>query len=183
MKNLIKRKIDCGFTLIEVLIAIFLIGVAFVGVVAFFNSSLKSHLEAKNELVAAGLAQEGSELIRNLRDYKVLHDSATWSDLADGTSGLSACTRIDYDSLASHLCDNSKSDNVCLNGEERYEQCSGGETGVGFKRTISVRCEDENNDEVSCGILANVKSLRVVSSVTWNGRETEATDRLYENEF
>jgi prepilin-type N-terminal cleavage/methylation domain-containing protein len=185
MNILVKRKIDSGFSLIEVLIAIFLIGIAFVGVVAFFNSSLQSHIEAKNELVAAGLAQEGSELIRNLRDYYSLNDMP-WSDLVDEDTGLPKCERVDYhilDESSLHQCDNSKSADVCLNAEGRYEQCGVGATGVGFQREIRVVCEDENNAAINCSVPGNVKSLNVVSTVTWNGRTTEATDRLYENEY
>lgn len=183
MKNSLRRKTNVGFSLIEVLIAVFLIGVAFVGVVAFFNSSIQSNLESKNELIAAGLAQEGSELVRNLRDYYILNGE-TWSEIVDSANGLPSCERIDYnilDASGSHQCDNSKSEDVCLNDEERYEQCDSGDSGIGFQRQISVICEDEDNNEINCNESENVKSLRVVSTVSWNDHETEATDRLYEN--
>lgn len=171
MKKMVwQRKINSGFSLIEILIAIFLIGVAFVGVVAFFNSSLQSHFDAQSELIAAGLAQEGSELIRNLRDYHSLNDDTPWSDLK---SDLPSCTRIDYRSLTTHVCDNSLEEDVCLDADGRYKQCEVAGTGVGMKRSIEITLENDGE----------VEYLNVLSKVTWNDRTTEATDRLYENEY
>jgi prepilin-type N-terminal cleavage/methylation domain-containing protein len=180
MKRSVWNKFKSGFSLIEVLIAIFLIGVAFVGIVAFFNSTLQSHFDAKNELIAAGLAQEGSELMRNLRDYKSLEGSS-WSDLTDSVSGLPICERIDYKSLESHGCyvSSTMGEDVCFNSEGRYEQCDSGDTG--FTRSISVTCEDEDNNSIACS--SSAKSMKIVSTVVWGNRTTEATDRLYENEY
>lgn len=157
-----------GFTLIEMLIVVFLIGVALVGVISFFNSSLQSNFEAKNELIAAGLAQEGAELVRNLAEYKKLNGGG-WAAI---TSALDACGRIDYRSLSdSHLCNNGGNNYVCLSGG-RYQQCDSG-TGNGMQRTINVqRRVDSDGDR-----------LEIVSQVEWSGRITKATDRLYENEY
>jgi prepilin-type N-terminal cleavage/methylation domain-containing protein len=172
-----------GFTLIEIMIAIFLIGVALVGALAFFNSSLTSNFDAKNELIAAGLAQEGAELVRNLADYKKLHDGATWSDLTNASTGFPACSRIDYQSLTSHGCQNAAIDEICFSGNGRYFQCPPSGTGVGMQRTLSITCEDSNNNPTNCNTPINVKNLIIVSRVIWNDRTTTATDRLYENNY
>ena len=168
------------------MIAIFLIGVALVGALAFFNSSLTSGFDAKNELIAAGLAQEGAELVRNLADYKKLQDSATWSDLVSSATGLPACQKIDYNSLTAspHVCDNTKIDKLCFDAASgRYRQCASAETGIGMTRTLAITCEDGNNSSTSCNTPSNVKSLKIVCSVLWNDRTTTATDRLYENNY
>lgn len=177
-----RKKNNEGFTLIELMIATVVVAIGLIGVIAFFNLSLQSNFDAKNELIAAGLVQEGAELVRNLRDYKVLNNTG-WDILVDGANGLPACTRIDYDSLYdSHTCDNSKSTEICLDANNRYKQCAGG-GGIGFTRTISIQCEDSGNNIIGCGTPSDVKSLRVTSKVTWNGRTTTAIDRLYQNEY
>lgn len=145
------------------MVAIFLIGVALIGVLAFFNSSLTSNFDAKNELIAAGLAQEGSELARNLADYKKLNGS----DWAGVVSALQACSRIDYQSLTSHSCQTG--DYVCFSGG-RYQQCSS-DPGTGMKRTMSISYD------------ATDKSLHISVNVAWNGRATTASDIIYGNNY
>lgn len=167
-----KNKRDkSGFSLVEILITITIIGIGLIGMLSFFSSSLRSHNEAKNELIAAGLAQEGAELIRNLAEYKKLHDNASWSDLVNASTGLPACKRIDHSSLTSHVCyDSSKSARVCLDADKRYRQCAASETPLDFSRTVTITDGGANG-------------LIIVSQVTWNGRTTTATDRLYQNNY
>ena len=156
-----------GFTLVEMIIVIFLIGVALVGVVSFFNSSLQSNFETKNELIAAGMAQEGSELVRNLAEYRKLN-GADWTAIV---SALGSCSRIDYRSLASHSCNNGANAYICLSGN-RYQQCDSG-TGNEMQRTLNIQHK----------VDADGDRLEIVSQVVWSGRTTKATDRLYENEY
>lgn len=158
------QKKEAGFTLIELLITIVLVSVGLIGIISFFNASLKSQFDAKNELIAAGLAQEGSELVRNIAEYKKLSGS-DWSAIK---SALLSCSRVDYRSLASHTCQNAANDNICFESGQ-YKQCDSG-TGIDMRRTLST------SDE-------GVNGLFITSQVTWNGRTTTAEDRLYENEY
>jgi prepilin-type N-terminal cleavage/methylation domain-containing protein len=153
-----------GFTLIELLITIVLVSVGLIGVISFFNASLQSQFDAKNELIAAGLAQEGAELMRNFAEYKKLNGS-DWSAIK---TSLAACTRIDYRSLTGYTCNNGTNNYVCFSGG-RYQQCASG-TGIDMQRILTVT----NN---------GVDGLYIKSEVTWNGRTTKAEDRLYENEY
>jgi len=169
-----------GFTLIELLITIFLISVGLIGVISFFNASLKSQFDAKNELIAAGLAQEGAELVRNIKDYNQLNSSLVlkwYSNLFSlPTSGNSLCDAIDYGSLSSHACynDGTAHQYVCF-GSGRYSQCTDGSSGqTQFTRKITIS---------SIGDLDNGGYLEVLSSVKWNDRETKAIDRLYANRY
>jgi|GEM_PF-1001634 len=179
------KKSASGFSLVEILVTITIIGIGLVGMLSFFSSSLKSHNETKSELIAAGLAQEGAELIRNLAEYKKLHDYSSWSDLVNASTGLPYCKRIDYNSLTgvAHSCyDSSTSADVCIDANKRYNQCPGG-NATDFKRTINVECENSSNVVVSCSLVSIVRSLRVTSEVKWNDRTTTAVDRLYENSY
>lgn len=167
-----------GFTLIEIMITVFFVSVGLIGVIAFFNSSLESNFEAKNELIAAGLAQEGAELVRNIKDYNQLNSSSglkwygnLWSASAGGSS---LCRAADYGSLSSHACTNLRY--VCFSGG-RYFQCADGSPGqTQFERSITL---------ARVGNLDDGGRLEVLSSVKWKDgdMETKATDRLYENEY
>lgn len=82
-----------GFTLIEAMIAIALIMIGLSGVFVLINRSLGFHNLAFHRLVAAQLAQEGIEIVRNLRDSNWLAGRA-WNE------GLNpGIYQIDYQSL------------------------------------------------------------------------------------
>ncbi|OGI25255.1 MAG: hypothetical protein A3J76_05425 [Candidatus Moranbacteria bacterium RBG_13_45_13] len=141
---------------------IVIVGVGLVGMTAFFNMNIQSQFEVKNEVIAANLAQEGIELVRNIRDYNVLKDNP-WDQ------GLTGCIAIDFNSLTTHACSVAGSA-VCLSGASRYYQCAApGNTD--FTRTITVDALNADG------------SRNVTCRVTWNGRTAETKLVLYNNQF
>ncbi|OHA63792.1 MAG: hypothetical protein A2667_01845 [Candidatus Wildermuthbacteria bacterium RIFCSPHIGHO2_01_FULL_47_27] len=66
-----------GFTIIEVIVAIFLLTVGAVGVYSLVNQALMSASILSSRLTAVYLAQEGVEIGRNIRD-------GNWLEMADG---------------------------------------------------------------------------------------------------
>jgi len=174
---------EAGFTLIELLITIFLVSVGLVGVLAFFSSSLTSQFDAKNEVIAAGLAQEGTELVRNIVDYNYFNNvPGKWYNglctrgcKPDKTSNL--CKAVDFTSLNDHNCENRVS--ICFDGG-RYYECpnSGNAKETGFKRDVDIAGENVNGiNELPDGIdLDAGDCLNVVATVTWSGRTTKSTD-------
>ncbi|MDI6777588.1 MAG: type II secretion system protein [Patescibacteria group bacterium] len=167
-----------GFTLVELLVTIFLVSVGLVGVLSFFNSSLQSNFEAKNELIAAGLAQEGTELVRNIIDYNYLNGDDWWKNVckknckADKTDNQ--CKAIDYTSLSDHNCENKVA--ICLDSSiERYYECPnmGHSNETDYSRDIDVYGVDMNGGGID---LDAGDCLNVTVKVTWNDRTTTATD-------
>lgn len=63
-KNLKNKK---GFSLVEVLAALFVLSMGIVGTSVLMAGNIRTSANAKNQIIAAGLAQEGSELVDNLR--------------------------------------------------------------------------------------------------------------------
>ncbi len=63
-----------GFTIIELVITIFILSVAVVGVYNAFSTMVVLTANASNRLIAAYLAQEGMELVRNIRDTNWIKD-------------------------------------------------------------------------------------------------------------
>jgi len=79
-----KNKTKRGFSLLEVLIAIFIIIVGFSGSVALIVKTIRLSSLSVSRLRAAYLAQEGAELIRNVRDTNWLQirqgDGVDWDE-------------------------------------------------------------------------------------------------------
>lgn len=77
-----KRHI-AGFSLIEAIVSITLLVVAITGPLALSSQSLRASREAKNELEAVHLAEEGIEIVRSVRD----NNSSKETDLAGNPTG------------------------------------------------------------------------------------------------
>ena len=68
-----KLKADTrGFSLIETLMALFVLMVGVIGSFAVVSQAIRTSPTARQELIAAQLAQEGIEISRNVRDNTLL---------------------------------------------------------------------------------------------------------------
>ncbi len=79
-----------SFTLIEVLLSVFLITVAVLGLYSGINYSYSSITKASDKFIASYLAEEGIELVKNIRDSNFVNGSVAW------TNGLTTCSNPDY---------------------------------------------------------------------------------------
>lgn len=76
---------NCGFTLVETILAISVISIAIAAATQLTQSSLKMGRESMNQYVAFHLAEEGLEMVRNLRDSNWLQNKSWRDSIADGT--------------------------------------------------------------------------------------------------
>ena len=79
-----KKNNNKGFTLLETIIAIFVISVGLVGVAAIIFQIFALASISSNDLIASYLAQEGIEIVRNIRDGNWLEQrnnpAILWTD-------------------------------------------------------------------------------------------------------
>lgn len=79
-----------GFTLIEVIVALTVISVGIVGFSFLMSRTIIALQVGKNNLIAAELAQEGVEIIRNIRDSNWVanpQNPSLWDNGISGTGG------------------------------------------------------------------------------------------------
>ena len=103
LKNL-KRKSGAGFTIIELIISIFILSIAVVGIFSAFSIIVVLTSDTSNRLTAVYLAQEGMEIVRNIRDADWLNMNFCLTNPTDlkctGTpptwldNGLGSCQTI-----------------------------------------------------------------------------------------
>jgi len=84
-----------GFTLLEVLVSLTLITVGILGVLGLMAYVLTGAKVSYQKLIAVQLAQEGVELVRNIRDINWRENAPKWDDGIKGTGGERAGI-IDY---------------------------------------------------------------------------------------
>lgn len=160
LKEFIKK--ENGFTLIEVIAAIFVFTIGILAVMALIDESIIFSDQAKSKLVAAYLAQEGLEIVRNIRDSNWIAKASSW-DL-----GLSAGDyEADYKSqgLFQYM------DNYLNIDSDGFYSYSNG-TQTKFKRKITI------SDKSS-----NPPRMKITSWVEWNIKgksyNTEVVEYLY----
>lgn len=143
MRGLKRKNQPRGFTLLETLVATFVIIIAIAGIFALFARFIATASFSSSKLIAAYLAQEGMEVVRNIRETNYLkmrtNPAVSWDDgLPEGVSAL------DYTTPG--LPDPNCSFDLPLRFDGSFYNCpSGQETRFKRKVTISGK-EDLNGD-------------------------------------
>lgn len=87
---IVKKNKQLGFTLVEALVAISILLVAVVGPISLIGDSLHRIYYAKDEMIAINLAQEGVEVVRQVRDSNMLGGGAWDVGITTGNYTLDA---------------------------------------------------------------------------------------------
>jgi len=141
-----------GFTLLEVILAIFVLTIAVSGAFALISQTFIAASLAQSKLIASYLAQEGIEMTKNIRDANWLvqrtDPDILWNEGLDEGNW-----QIDY---KGHKLDFVANGNFLNIDSEVFYSYSTGAQSI-FKRKISVTNIDENN-------------IKVVVEVFWQER-------------
>ncbi len=125
-----------AFTLLEVLVALFVITVGVGGVFSLVTQTLSFAANAQSQLTATYLAQEGIEIVRNIRDSNFLriHKGVTSAHWDDGLTGCeSSSTGCEADYTSTSLLSQDRFLNIAQNF---YSYLPGTQTA--FKRKIFI---------------------------------------------
>lgn len=138
---------NSGFTLLETVIAIVILITSTLMVYTAIVRVIGYSYNNQSKLVASYLAQEGIEVVRNIRGTNWVEGATSWKD------GLSPGTyRIQYNS-SSLLSDQDIPLDIDPNGFYNY----GTGDSSSFTRTITISKPDPADEDV----------LKVVSEVSW----------------
>lgn len=144
-----------GFSIGEVIISLFVITVGIVAAVGLIAKSISQSIDSRNEIIAAQLAQEGSELVRNLRDNTFIVDSANpFKWLTDGNKCIDVTKNTSATVDPNLSCPGG---NYALKYDTngRYQYGSGDATR--FSRNVAITTP------------ASPAGKRVISTVWWSG--------------
>jgi Tfp pilus assembly protein PilV len=85
-----------SFTLIETIVAIFVLTAGISAIYSLVSYLISSSSVSTQTLVAAYLAQEGIEIVRNIRDTAIVSgDASNWNNTVSNC-GFPGCTNFDY---------------------------------------------------------------------------------------
>lgn len=152
-KDINKKDINIkksGFTLVEIIIILFIISVGMIGVVSLVIQNIQSQVINKNNITAYQLAQEGIELTRKVRD-------TNWINMNDWRLGLAnGAYYMDHLDETPHLITETNN-GLLYQDASGYYIHEGGGNATQFTRTITIT-------------TLTPDSIRVDSNVSWSDR-------------
>ena len=167
----LKNKKKKGFSIGEVLLAIFVLSIGMIATFSLFNAGIKNLQNERDLIVASLLAQEGVEVVRNIRDNnwaaRNFADPAKLNDppafdgiLIDKNNKVKNC-RVDYNTFIFSNTDCSSGKN--LGG--RFLSLQGlfyrnSNTDSKFKRRVILEAEGDKETDA--------ESAKVTSMVYWS---------------
>ncbi len=149
-----------GFTLLEVMVAIFVIIVGVAGVMTIFQTTMFLTSISSSRLTASYLSQEGIEMVRNVRDTNWLEARAVANDWDEGlTNCLNGCI-VDYNhSYGPDLIDPNlpafADQFLNIDGNGFYSYSPG--TATKFQREIIIQKTDPDRLEVRVQVIWSEK--------------------------
>lgn len=157
-------RLQKGFTLIEVIAAIFVITVGIVGVSALVTQTISLASISKDKLIASYLAQEGIEISKNIRDTNFLkiHKGIEGINWDIGLTGCATGCEADYDDSGLVV-----SADRFLKIDGGYYKYSSSGTETPFKRKITITPDTD--------------ILKVLVEVSWRERGREHKVTVQEN--
>lgn len=159
-----KQNKEKGQTLVELMIAMSVMSIGFLGVFAVLSQSLGLNRVVANQYIAANLAAEGIEVVKNITDSNVAQGKPWNTDLRNGDF------RVQYNSGARDFSGDLLSEPLKFDSAKGlYGYDAGAPTK--FRRTVSITYKTDNE-------------MQVQSVVVWSDRggitfEIKLEDRFF----
>lgn len=167
MKKNIRKQYEnyAGYSFIEGIVATFIVTAGMLAVVQLMTASLTVLFNSRNQTMATFLAQEGVELVRNIRDNNWAAGRATFNSPNFPVNDSTDC-RADLYSTSINNCGNGNNKILQKNaaGIYRYDINS---PNSGFQRKISIIYDTGNQ--------ATADVVTITSAVTWNSNDLPST--------
>ena len=156
-KTAFKENKQRGFSFIESILAVFMVSVGMIAVLSLISKNLKESIDSRDQITASLLAQEGIELVRNLRDNNWAQAKSTF-EKGFPNSSMSKCS-ITYKEFAIS-CGGSSLDGTTLrlNIDKFFDYYSSVKQ-TKFRRKIMVSYDTNNKNTAT--------SATIYSIVTW----------------
>lgn len=172
-----------GFSLLEIIIAIAVLASGIAGAIALINQAVSAGVFAQKQLIAAHLAQEGMEVVHNIRHTNWIQQrenpAIQWDrGLVDGNSCVNFSSASLSDAgFATGSCNSTSQRALYLSGN-RYRHCVdpvhcpvGAESLTDFSRYIAI----------SHGTDSDGKAYVLMKSIVeWGKGSIPVEERLYD---
>lgn len=176
--NIYKQKKNKGFTLIEMIVAVFIFTISLTALMSIASRGLKVANLAQKQVVADYLALEGVEVVRNLRDSAFLsfNNSNNWQNVFNQDNCLNSgdpCEFILGSGISLVPC---SSDCRVYYSEADYAYRQGTAAG-----SNPIYVDSGFTREITFDSTSNPDELNVTVVVAWNGGQDNVSysENLY----
>ncbi len=154
--------------MIEAVFSVFIVGAVLVSFLAVMSGVYKQEFGKRDYVIATNLAQEGIEIVRNIRDNNWKNNAIAFKSppFPANNTGYCVAYNVDYSINAPTTGCVATTVKLKKNASGFYEYSAG--TDTKFSRNINVA----NN-------LADSTAKDITSTVTWSGKTITMTDTLY----
>ncbi|MCA9352582.1 prepilin-type N-terminal cleavage/methylation domain-containing protein [Patescibacteria group bacterium] len=164
------KKHTQGFTLVEMLIAVFIFTVSLAALMSVSARGIKSANFAQKRIIADYLALEGIEVVRNIRDSALLSFSSesTWQDVFDQDGCLSqggadpSCQFILGGNITLEPCTAPCTVYYSESSNAYQHNQLPGYVDSGFTREIKLTTVPSNNREIIVSVIVDWGTDQVV---------------------
>ena len=162
-----------GFTLVETLVSLFILSIALTGAFTVISSNLRTAHFIQHSFIANGLAQEGLEVVRNLRDsdwFTGAEFGSLGSD--DGEAMADGTYQVQWNSAS--LLSLANNPALSKNPDNPFYDYDGSVPTI-FTRTVELTR--------TVNLSGEVASLKITVKVSWpdaqGSKEISATEHLF----
>lgn len=142
-------KANKGFTMLEMMIVVFVFITGVVGVYGVILNFYKTAVFSSNRFTAMYLSQEAIELVRNIRDKNILNNAADWQSNITSVCTTGSTCKIDYNDTALSLGSDFLLKDPAT-GLYRYNNGSDtGGTATIFRRKIKITSYSSPTDYIN----------------------------------
>ena len=164
MWNKMSRKMNKGFTFIEVMVVVLVISIGIIGAMDLMTRTFIFARFVSSKLVAAYLAQEGIEIVRSIRDTNWIKQTENWDqDILCCATAPCEC-QADYNDQKLSVY---QEDSYMKKDGGFYNYDPGSIIPSKFKRKISI--DRPVSDE-----------MLIIVTVIWDDHEIQVFEKLYD---
>ena len=169
MNNIFKK--EKGFTLIEMIISIMIITIGVLGAYSAVLKYTKNTQQARENLIAVYLCQEGIEIIKNIRD-------SNWISGEDWHEGLGICAsgcEIDYEKKGG----DGVTDGLTVWSSPGNFLYIDATTGLYKYEHTSSDIETPWNRKIIIDTIGSLDSAKITVEVEWNSKLMIVKENIY----
>ena len=138
--NILNKK-SKAFTLMEVVVILFVLSIGILSVISLMRRSLQFKSLERNLVIATYLSQEGIEVIKNIRDTNIILGLDYDNFDGFGSAGIGTSTyKVDYYGLLATSSISIDDSILQFDNNGFFRHLESGENSI-FKRLITVRAE------------------------------------------